>query len=433
MWADMKARFTIDGGRLRMERIEIDTDGATTVARRATSTCRAGPTCATTSSRACDFPRMREIFFRNEPWPLAGDGRLHGHVPPVQGRARSGRLVLERRRRGLRLSVPGASRLAALDAQALRGHRRRVRPVTAATASFDFSIAPLGSPERPTARFDAGYADVDLAQVSDFYELPGPAVRRARRRGAHCSSGRSAGSASSAATGGSSVAMPPGAEPMDASLAAARAADRGPLAARMGSVRAGAAAGPSARSPATATYRFDAIACEVDAGRFATETHARGVRGRDRVGRELRVPLPRDEPRLAGERSGAGRHPDRLRRADRRRGVRRTRRVRRRDDRARSGGPASRASSAARTCGPGTRSGATATRRIVVENSYVTVDRRRSSGRTARRFAPTASSRSAIPRRDGGEEIDARFRVAGATSTACGTRSASTTTRCRAG
>ena len=48
---------------------------------------------------------------------------------------------------------------------------------------------------------------------------------------------------------------------------------------------------------------------------------------------------------------------------------------------------------------------------IVVENNYVTVTDGVDSPSTARRFAPTGCSRSAIRARDGGEEIDARFRV----------------------
>ena len=90
--------------------------------------------------------------------------------------------------------------------------------------------------------------------------------------------------------------------------------------------------------------------------------------------------------------------------------VRRPRRVRRRDDRPVPRARASRASSAARICAPGTRSGATAART--------------SSSRTATSTSTTASSRLdgseiradgrfslGYPRDDGGEEINARFRV----------------------
>ena len=32
MWANMKAQFVIDGSRIHLDRIDMDTDGATTVA-----------------------------------------------------------------------------------------------------------------------------------------------------------------------------------------------------------------------------------------------------------------------------------------------------------------------------------------------------------------------------------------------------------------
>ena len=40
-------------------------------------------------------------------------------------------------------------------------------------ARFTFGIRPLGSPDRPSARFEASYSDVDLQQVSDLYALAG--------------------------------------------------------------------------------------------------------------------------------------------------------------------------------------------------------------------------------------------------------------------
>ena len=65
---------------------------------------------------------------------------------------------------------------------------------------------------------------------------------------------------------------------------------------------------------------------------------------------------------------------------------------------------------AARTCAPGTRSGATARphrRREQLRDGQ----RQHRPARRIRRSAPTASSRWAIRGEDGGEEIDARFRV----------------------
>ena len=77
---------------------------------------------------------------------------------------------------------------------------------------------------------------------------------------------------------------------------------------------------------------------------------------------------------------------------------------------------ASRARSAARTCARGTRSGATARAHIVVENSYVTVTRRRRSRRGDSEIRADGLFSLGYPREDGGEEINARFRVDAARS-----------------
>ena len=47
MWANMKAQFVIDGPRIHLDRIDMDTDGATHGRAAATSTWRTGRTRAT--------------------------------------------------------------------------------------------------------------------------------------------------------------------------------------------------------------------------------------------------------------------------------------------------------------------------------------------------------------------------------------------------
>jgi len=139
-------------------------------------------------------------------------------------------------------------------------------------ARFTYSIKPLGRKVRPTSRFDATYADVDLAAFSDFQQLRGlrfagavsghnvlewPLGRFVEHRG----DGRLA------------VTPPSGVEPMTASLATARAADAG---------HARHAWGPFAPLPLPAhlpiagelTYRIDPEQVEIVPSLFATErTH----------------------------------------------------------------------------------------------------------------------------------------------------------------
>ena len=101
MWVNMKARFGIDGSQLHMTRIDIDTDGAQTVAVGTVDVSRWPEMVYDVKSRV-NFPRMREIFFRKEDVGADRRRRLHGHVPSVQGRPRSGRQIHERCARRVR-------------------------------------------------------------------------------------------------------------------------------------------------------------------------------------------------------------------------------------------------------------------------------------------------------------------------------------------
>ena len=114
------------------------------------------------------------------------------------------------------------------------------------------------------------------------------------------------------------------------------------------------------RSPGRSPTRSTPTGSTSPTGWAATEKTYVEFKGRTACGAALADPVPRDQPRLAGERSRPGRHHDRLRRADRRDRHRRPRRVRRRDARRRSRSRASKGTSSATACARGTPSGATA-------------------------------------------------------------------------
>lgn len=287
MWANMQARFTIDGSMLRMERIELETDGATSVAIGDIDVSRWPEMLYDVKSRV-HFPRMREIFFRNEQWALAGDGDFTGRFHLFKG--------------GYDLAGDFTSQIAGVNTYrfpslhgSLRWTRDRFEVTDAGSdlygglAQFVFSIAPFGSETRPTARFEASYADVDLAQVSDFYELAGqrfagrlsgenvlewPLGRFRENRGA----------------GRALVTPPPGVEPMTGLLAAAGAADPDHSRHEWG---------PFAPLPLPAhlpiggevTYRFDPDRVDVDAGRFATERTHVTFQGATAWGADSRFPF----------------------------------------------------------------------------------------------------------------------------------------------
>ena len=250
-------------------------------------------------------------------------------------------------------------------------------------------------PSVPTARFECDlhatsiWRRSPISSSSAALRFAGSRAGTQRARMADGTLRRAA-----AARARSSVTPPPGVEPMTASLAAGRA----------GRCRAPRArVGPFAPMPLPAhvpiARRADlslrsAPASSSSAGGSPPSRRTSPSRD-DRRGATVARSVSRDERRLAGKRSGAGRHHHRLRIADRAvafggRGE---------FDGAMTGPfrrPRVEGTSAARICAPGTRSGATAAAHIVVENSYVDVtDGVIRHGRT-RRSAPTGCSRSAI-------------------------------------
>src|SRR5262249_43079886 len=77
MWARMNAQFVLDGPRIQLRRIDLQTDGAATLARGVVDIAHWPEQEYQVQSRV-KFPRMREIFFGNERWPLSGDGDFNG-------------------------------------------------------------------------------------------------------------------------------------------------------------------------------------------------------------------------------------------------------------------------------------------------------------------------------------------------------------------
>ena len=129
------------------------------------------------------FPRMREHLLRRSELGPDRRRRLRRHVSSVQGRPRSGRHVQERRARLERLPVPGAVRLAALDAGRLRSPERRSAVLWRRRAVRLLDRAARRRRRGPTARFDVDYTNVDLARFTDLQSWPG--LRFAGRASGH--------------------------------------------------------------------------------------------------------------------------------------------------------------------------------------------------------------------------------------------------------
>ncbi len=270
-YANMKARYVLDGSKVHLDRIDFDTDGATTTATGDVDLANWPEQSYRFTSRV-QLPRMRQLFFADEQWELAGEGEVAGTFHLFKG--------------GRDLSAGFSSALVGVNDyrfSALRGTLQwtptffAVRDAGAKAfggdSRFTYSIQPLGAATPAMMRFATTFTGIDLASLTDFERLAGvrfagsgsgedvvlewPAGRFAECRGG----GRLA------------VSPPPGTQPMPDSLEAADALDRGHALHEWG---------PFAPPPLPAhlpiagevAFRFDPDRVQIDGGRFATErTH----------------------------------------------------------------------------------------------------------------------------------------------------------------
>jgi len=170
MWGDFKAAFVLDGPRVHLPRIDIATDGAETTASGDVDFSH-WPNMQYAVKSRVHFPRMREIFFTDEKWRLAGDGdfvgtfRLYNGGHNISGRFTSPNAGLNE------LGFPGLY-------GSLQWNEHGFDVWNAGStfyggdAKFQYSIKPFGVPEPPTQRFDATVAHSDLGRFTDLELTP---------------------------------------------------------------------------------------------------------------------------------------------------------------------------------------------------------------------------------------------------------------------
>ncbi len=288
MWANFRARFVIDESLIRLTRIDIDTDGAKTVASGVVDAAHFPEMSYAVQSRL-QSPRLREIFFADQPWPLSGDADFNGTFHLFKGgHDLAGNFTSETfgvydyrfpRLYGSLHWTGQAFEIRNAGSQFFGGSSR-----------FTFSAKPLGGRERGTARFEFAYADVDLAQYTDFEQLKGQrfAGRATGRNLLEWRLGQFG--ADHHGDGEIAVTPPPGVEVMIASLAAARAADPDHSRHEWG---------PFAPMPlpehlpiaGELTYRYDPAQIRLEGGRFATERTVATFQGTTAWGSETRIPF----------------------------------------------------------------------------------------------------------------------------------------------
>jgi hypothetical protein len=172
MRADMRTNFHIDGGKVILDEIDLLTDGARSEITGEVDMARWPEQIYYVKSRI-DFPRMREIFWADEDFTLSGEGDFNGTFHLFKG--------------GRELTGTFHSRETGINAYRfgdLKGSliwvpdRFEVTDASATmyggTAQFGYRMAPLGRRgQRATATLDATYRDVDLTEFSNFLELQG--------------------------------------------------------------------------------------------------------------------------------------------------------------------------------------------------------------------------------------------------------------------
>jgi hypothetical protein len=272
MWANFSALFTIDGNELKLDAIDMETDGAHSTAVGSLQMDKWPEQSYQVKSRVA-FHRMRELFFEHETWNLSGDGDFTGIFHLYKG--------------GFDLTGDFDSAIAGLnsfrfpDLYGSLHWQRTGFAVTSAgsgfldgAATFDFGIAPLGSPVPPTGRFDVTYHDVDVGALSELFEFEGlrPGGRATGRNLLEWPMGRFRERRGD----GELTVVPSGTAPMmTASLAAARDEDADHTRHLWGPF---APAPPAPRTPVAGrlSYRYGPETIEVADSEFATSaTHVR--------------------------------------------------------------------------------------------------------------------------------------------------------------
>jgi hypothetical protein len=171
MWADFACSFAMTGGKVHFDRIDLDTDGAQSLV---TGDLDLGrwPEQLYQVDSVVRLPRIREIFWAGSTFSLAGDTRFTGTFHLFKG----GREVQGR----------FASAEAGLNAwrfPQLQGHVRWTRDrldVTDTTSrlyggrlALTYTIAPLGVPQPAISRLDTSYERVDLEELGRVVALRG--------------------------------------------------------------------------------------------------------------------------------------------------------------------------------------------------------------------------------------------------------------------
>ena len=178
MSAKMQTRLQIDGPKVQLPHIDLITDGAESHVSGWVDFSKQEH-FYNVSSRV-DFPRMRELFFANETWRLAGEGEFEGTFHLYRGgRELLGQFTSEE-------AVVNDLRFQDLHGSLVWDPKRFA--VTHADSrfyggeiNFAYALEPLGSARGSTATFSGDFTDVDVHDFTRYFNWSCHRARRARR------------------------------------------------------------------------------------------------------------------------------------------------------------------------------------------------------------------------------------------------------------
>ena len=171
MEAEMRTTFTLDGGQVHLDRIELHTDGAESVLSGDVDFGNWPEMFYEVNSRL-DFSRMREIFFADDDFTCYGEGDFTGTFHTFKG--------------GRELKGTFASDLFGINDYRVPGLQGSLIWLTdrfelfdatsglyGGSTKFSLTMAPLGSDAPGLASFDVSYREVGLAAFTDFLQTQG--------------------------------------------------------------------------------------------------------------------------------------------------------------------------------------------------------------------------------------------------------------------
>ena len=170
--ARMKSRFKMADGKMVFDRIDLQSDGATSIVTGTVDFGRWPEQLYQVRSRI-DFPTQKNIFFHRDRFTVSGQGEFEG--------------TFHLFRRGRELKGAFTSAVAGVNDWRFPNLRGQVLwlpdrlEITNATtdlyggsARFDYRMAPMGRRDVPTkATWDVAYKNVDLARLTDFLDTRG--------------------------------------------------------------------------------------------------------------------------------------------------------------------------------------------------------------------------------------------------------------------